>query len=369
MLYRRTITAQADVAFKPARAKDDGRPVSFQVDESMTVAHKLGFCPVIWFAHVKGCTAVNNFDGNAIHQFLTDEIRAHDFALSQRHRAAMFAGDPQWTEIGVEPGYNPTSPGRTPVLPASLDGMPGSPVTGGYLDGGGGGAGTSKARRKSPGTVWQYPGKSLETDVKLHTLPGDALTAISDHAKDIRAKICEALGVVFIDPESLPNESRLSGKALESFKARQLDKVNYYRADFGDHFILKALAMLIRIAIECKVPIDGLEVLAKATQNKSWSWISPPVELVWGEYFHPTGEEENYLIMASKAALEAGFMTKRATVELRKKILGIRDVDAFMAELEKENEENQQKEVDMAKAMKPPPAPGAAKPAAKGPSK
>lgn len=370
MLYRRVIDGQYDISYLQVEAREDGKPPKWTPDPKLTFQHGYGYCPVVWYAHLRGCAVVNEFDGKAIHANLTDEIRAHDFALSQRHRAALYAGDPQWTEIGVEPGFNPTSSGRRASVPASLNGRPGDAPTSSYEEAT---PSESKVRKKAPGTVWQYGGKNPEVKVELHTLPADALAAIDAHAKDLRAKICEALGVVFVEPESLPNESRLSGKALESFKSRQLDKVNYYRADFGDHLVAPALGMLIRIALDKKLPIKNLELLRKPTRSESWSWVSPPIELVWGEYFRPSGEEEELLIRASAEALTAGFMTRRQTVELRKGILGIRDVDQFMAELDKEREENQQSELDMAKAMKPPPgAPGAkpaAKPAAKDSSK
>ena len=364
-LYKRRIDDKEDVTFLPAKARDDGTQPKWTRDKERTFLHGLGFCPVVWFAHLKGCSAVNDYDGKALHEHLTDEIRALDFSLSQKHRAALYAGDPQWTEIGVEPGFNPTGRGRKADMPASLQGLPGEARTGSYVGVADNGSGGSRARRKSPGTIWQYPGKAIETKVELHSLPADALGAIDAHAKDLKSKISEGLGVVFMDLESVPEESRLSGKALESFKSRQLDKINYYRSDFGDRFVIPAISMLLRIVIECKVPIKGIDVIETAVLDKTWSWVAPPMELIWGDYFEPSGEEENYLIMASAAALNAGFMTRRATVEQRKNILKIRDVDAFMKELDAEREENNKTQVDMAVAAKPPEA-GEAKPAAKG---
>ena len=350
-LYRRTIDSTHDVTYHPADARQDAREPSWRVDNEKTVTHGLGFCPVVWFPHLKGCTAVNDFDGKAIHEHLTDEIRAHDFALSQRHRAALYAGDPQWTEIGVSPGYNPTSTGRRAVVPASTFGRPGERAHAAYVSD----HAPSKARKKSPGTVWQYEGKSTDVKVQLHALPGDALKALDDHAKDLRTKICEALGVVFVGPESLPNESRLSGKALESFKAPQIDRVNYYRSDFGDRFIIPALGMLLRIALETNLEIEGLDVVREVQSTTvNWSWHAPPLDLVWGDYFQPSGEEEELLVRSAAQALTAGIATRRVIVEKLHNILGIRDVESYMTELEAEREENQKQEVDMAVAMKPP---------------
>lgn len=359
-LYRRVIDAAQDVTFLPAEAKPDGTEPSWKVD--VAVPHGLGFCPVVWFPHMRGCQVVSDFDGRAIHEHLTDEIRAHDFTLSQRHRAALYAGDPQWTEIGVEPGYNPTQTVRKAEVPASFTGRPGEAPHAAYVSEA---PGTGRARKKSPGGVWQYPGKNPEVKVELHTLPGDALQALDNHARDLRAKIAESLGVVFVDAESLPNESRLSGRALESFKARQLDRVDYYRSDFGDRFLLPALGMLLRIALKVRLRVEGLDVVAKQI-TPEWSWHAPPIDFVWGDYFRPSGEEEELMIRAAVQAKEGGFATTRIIVEKLRSVLGVRDVDAYMVELKKEQAEAQKRDEAMlaaeakAKAAaKPAPSPGA----------
>lgn len=360
-LFRRTITATEDIQYAPATGLPDGKEPSWKKER--VVEHGLGFCPVVWFAHLKGCAAVNDFDGQAIHAHLTDEIRAHDFALSQRHRAALYAGDPQWTEIGVEPGYNPTGPGaRKAEVPATTFGRPGENVVGGWVSEP---ASKGKARKKSPGTVWQYPGKNPETKVELHALPGDALDAIDKHARDLRSKLSEALGVVFLDLEALPNESRLSGRALESAKARQLDRVNYYRSDFGDKFLLPALGMLLRIAIEAGLKIEGLDVVKKLTSGEDWSWHFPPIDLAWGDYFRPSGEEEFLLMQAAEKAKTCGIATTRVLVEKLRSVLGIKDVDAYMDELKEEQEEAMAREQEMLETEAKIAATHAPKPAAK----
>jgi hypothetical protein len=360
-LFRRTIDAQHDITYQPVEAKPDGSEPRWTV--ATTHTHGFGFCPVVWYPHLKGCSAVNDFDGRALHEHLTDEIRSHDFALSQRHRAALYAGDPQWTEIGVEPGYNPTSTGRRAEVPASTFGRPGEVATGAWVSEP---RSLSRARKKSPGTVWQYPGKAQEVKVQLHTLSGDALKALDDHARDLRNKIAESLGVVFLDAVDLPNESRLSGRALESFKARQLDRVDYYRSDFGDRFILPALGMLLRIAIVTGLKIEGLEVVKKLSEEKDWSWHSPNLDLVWGDYFRPSGEEEQLMIQAAAQAKEAGIATTKILVEKLRSVLGVRDVDAYMVELEAEKQDEMAKQKEMldaeakaSAAAKPAPAPSA----------
>lgn len=363
-LYRRIVNKTQDIIFKPAKAREDGKEPTWVVDSE--IAHGFGFCPVVWYAHMRGCAVHNEYDGKAIHQHLTDEIRAHDFALSQRHRAAMYAGDPQWTEIGVEPGYNPTSKGRVAHLPNAFSPRPGTSQQSAWES-----EATSfngAARQKTPGGVWQYNGKNPEVKVQMHTLPGDALTALDNNAKDLRKKLSESLGVVFLDIESLPNESRMSGRAFESVKAQQLDRIDYYRSDFGDKFLRPALGMLLRIALVKEMKVKGLDIVQRqiTAAGESWSWHSPPVDFVWGDYFKPSGEEELALMQGAKFAKDAGIATTRILVEKLRSVLGIRDVDAYMQELEKEKEEAKAEQKEMLDAEAKATAAARPKPAAIG---
>ncbi len=333
-LYRRVIDGVRDVTYLPGDARADAIEPQWKEDPAQTITHGLGFCPVVWYPHMRGCAIVGDFDGRAIHEHLTDEIRGHDFSLSQRHRAALYAGDPQWTEIGVEPGYNPTSAGRRVEVPASVTGTKGEKPHAVYVSGKPG----RKARKKSPGVVWQYEGKAGEVEVKLHALPGDALKALDDHARDLRVKLAESLGVVFLDPESMPQGSTMSGRFLEAIKARQLDRCDNYRSDFGDRFLLPAIGMLVRIARAKKLRIQGIEavnaVIDKAAEQ--WSWHAPPIALAWGRYFRLDAEEEAKVVDLVIKAKEGGVSTIRAAVEKLRSVFDIKDVDAFLDELETE---------------------------------
>lgn len=255
MVYRREIDAKTDVTMAPALASV--MKPNWQSAENGAIEHGLGFCPVVWYPFFRGCSIAGQIDGNAPHQNLLDEIRAHDVASSQRHRAALYAGDPQWTECGVEPGSNPSTVGKiAPVLMTRDGGPPTSdnPVLGEYH--GESGRNPNTGRKKHPGTVWQY--ENEKAVVELHQLNGDALKAVSENAADIRMKIMQALAYVPLDPESAHvMRGSLSGKALESLRERQLNRDDRIRDDFGDCFIKPSTTMLLRI---CQAKAKGLRV-------------------------------------------------------------------------------------------------------------
>lgn len=249
-LYRRVIDETSDTTYLPLLADPNGRPpqlAAWSPDPARSVKHGLGFCPVVWYAHMRGPVSEATFDGNAVHELLEDEIRAHDYALSMRHSAALYAGEPQWTEIGVEQGSNPSTPadGNAGIaVHASRLGGPASasnPMTGTFRS-----PSRMTGRKKGARHVWQYENDNAK--VTLHTLPGEALKALDEHARDVRQKLCECLAVVFLDPENIKFAATLSGKALESVKRRQLDRMDIYRDDFGDGWIKPSGAMVLRIS-------------------------------------------------------------------------------------------------------------------------
>ncbi len=333
-MYRRVINAQTDTTYKPKRLD-----VKSNWIEDVKVTHGLGFCPVIWYAHQKGCSTVVEYDGHAIHEHLLDEITALDFTLSQRHRAALYAGDPQWSETGVDPGTNPAPGGRQasfgPV--GTVDSFNDRPRRGG-----------GNVRKKSPGDVWQY--ESPDAKVTLHTLPGDALTSLDNHASDLKLKICEGLGVVFLDPQDIPRGGELSARAIAALKARQLDRCDSSRSDFGDLCLRPLVAMLLRIVTvrPAGLKLPGLKkVQSLLTQLLERGLL---LRLDWGAYSQPEPAEELALVQAATLALEKGIATTRSAVLMCKDVLGIEDIDEHMATLETEKAERQAQAMDQMKA-------------------
>lgn len=334
-LYRRVIDAQRDVTFLPADASINSIP-KWQEDPQQTFNHGLGFCPVIWYAFMRGASGIDKFDGRAIHAHLLDEIRALDMALSMRHRAALYAGDPQWTETGVEPGYVPTEPGEIISIPATAQGgliTSENQPTGEYRQ-----PKKESGRKKGPGEVWQY--ESPDVKVQLHTLPGDAFTSINEHIKDLRVKLGESLSVVFLDLEAVKFASALSGKALDILRERQLDRCEQYRDDFGTRFLLPALGMLLRIVTKmfASLKVSGIKqalpILAKFDLEQ---WLPPSLSIIWGPFFRPDIAEQQLTVAM---VVQAGHLITRSMgLEKLKTVFPFENVDLILKQLEEEAQE------------------------------
>jgi len=130
-------------------------------------------------------------------------------------------------------------------------------------------------RKKGPGYVWRYP--NTETRVEYLTVPATALKVLDENARDLRIKLQEALGVVFLDPENIKFAATTSGKALEAIKQKQIDRCDQYRDDLTDNFLLPTLDMQLRIAHKLgaglRVPgIDKVQaMLAKFDQADAFA--------------------------------------------------------------------------------------------------
>jgi hypothetical protein len=349
-LYRRVVDESRDVTYKPVKAPLDGRKVTWVEDPDRSVVHGLGFCPVVWYAHMVGVTTAEQVDGVPIHAHCLDEIEALDFGLSQWHRASFYAGDPLIVETGVANG-RPMADGvglGDRAVPSSLSGGPladKNPENGSYVAAHGGHR--KPARKKGPGMVWSYSSKDSKVDILA--LPGDALKVIQDNCRDLREKVAESLGVVFSDPDTVRFASALSGKAQQMLRQRQLDRCDQYRDDIGDGFVIPVVQMLLRL---CRTLGTGIKSRAIRDAAKASEKLGekPGITLRWGDYYAPEPAEEKATAEALAAIDKIVPLPMRIKLQKLARILDIENVDAVLEEIEAEQEEREAKAQEQAEA-------------------
>lgn len=371
LFFRRVIDTERDVTYLPGVARDDGIEPKWVEDKSKTVAHGLGFCPVVPHKFRSVSSIVSETDGHAIHARVLDELDAFNLEASTRHEGAMYSL-PQKYEIGVDPGYNPTGTVPQGMLYDAQQAVPGtagggfsnpvdnkatshynSPVYRSSLQG---------SRKQGPGSVWQY----ANPDVELGQLKLDAgaLEALASTMADLRARICEALAWVALNPEEIKFAAALSGKALERLMARQLNRVSKDRDGFGKGYLLKSYCMLLRIAQKtapglklrgldkAKAALDSFVVTSgelNADGTPRSTWTDPPLSLRWGAWFQPLPDDDLKLVNTVKEALTASpsLITRRTAVEKLSRVFDVGDVNAYLESLEKESKERSELESRM----------------------
>ncbi len=350
MQFRRVIDSKADTTFLPCEVKDDKDfPVPSVPDKDKTFEHNFGFCPAIWYAHRATFSDSQDFDGRPIHWGLASQLDALHFAYSQRHRAAMYCGDPQFWETGIDPDQKPQNMGRTAVAPQPTSMNPqGLAKNDGWAFGTGGGS--KPARKKGPGAVWQY--ESPDAKVGMMTLPGDALKGIDMHAADLRIKICEALGITFVDPSQLKGAGDISGKTLAFIFALQVATCNALREDFGRKCLLPLLNLIYQVILSPAASggalyLAGVKDLVSIFEKfrapvgsdpgALTSWFEPAQQLIWGAYFEASDVDEATQGAVAQLAHEAGLITLTTAVEHIRGIFAISNVDQYVKKLEEEN--------------------------------
>ena len=336
--YLRIIDATNDTTYLPAEIWDkaDSGPVT--PDPLQTRPHGFSFCPVVWYSHRKEAAATNDVDGKAIHQKATTQVEALDFTISQRFRAGLYAGDPQWSITGVSPDDGPGAQGRRPNVPAmnadvpaAQRGFDGSM----YLASNGGGA-----IRKGPGEIWRT--ESPDAKVTQHTLPGDALKSLQDNEADLLAKLSDSLGVVIIDGSTVKGAGDLSGRTLAFVFSSQLNLVSEFRDEFGRNCILPVICMFYRMLIAVsgvgvylpgvKKALPILLKFQKSITSGGSIWVDPQIKLKWGDYFDPSDTDEATRVQTAIQALTASppLITHASAVEHIKSVFAISNVDQYV---------------------------------------
>ena len=358
--YRRVIDAQSDTIYVSVIVESKTAfPVPSTPDKTRSIKHGFGFCPVVWWRCMASAEPGIDIDGRAIHEKVCDAVQALDTSLSQRHRAALYCGDPQWFMTGVDPA-NPVGPsGRQAVTPTP-DNPTGDPRKQGQWGAAFNGNANKNVTKKGPGVVWATENPSASA--QLITLPGDALAAIDAHANDLLNKISEAMHVVRLDPIALRGSADISAKAMIIMYAKQLSRVAQIRQDFGDKCMMPVLNLFYRmmIAKADAVFVPGLAkvipILMKSARVFAGGvnvWFGPKLDTKWPDYFEPSDADETAQIANSIAALTAPtpLITLLSAVEHIKSVFRISDCAKYVEALEAERAKRQANAVANAGAL------------------
>ena len=386
--YLRVIDTVADTVYLPLEIWDE-RDAGINAASgaiASQVMHGFGLCPVHWYAHALESLSAISVDGRALHEGMIPLVEQYDLALSQRHRAAIYAGDPQLIATGVDDGDAIGRRGRSAVVRPEVGDTNRQWSTALY----GSGQGGDKLRRGA-GEFWRT--ENPDAKFKLLTLPGDGLKSLADNVTDLQARVSDALGVVNVDPGALGGSGDLSGRTLSFVFSKQINRVSQLREDLGRNCIIPTLNLFYRmiVAQPLGVYLPGIKLVlpilqrfmvavddGTGTGNTIPMWIAPMLKLKWGDYFEPSDVDEATRAATAIAAYNGKLITLSSAVEHIRSVFAISSVDQYVKTLAAEVAQRQATAMANATAMNAPAGsapgtppvtlPSAAKPATGAPS-
>lgn len=335
MWHRREITARADRTYASVEVVEGQPPRWGDYTET-----PLECCPVVWVRNDAEATASpDQIDGHALIEGLEDEVEALDFELSQLYRNALYNGEPQLVQIGVDGDAPMVAPqGRTAneggfswlnsVAPGWL-----RPLTNGS---GGGGA---SATKKAPGKLWKLPQGG---DAKMVESTGAGAAIIAGAIKELRRVLTDASGVVLFDVDSAGGGD-LAARTLAMLHAPMIDHADNLRVEYGDA-LARILDMMLRVLSGTLATSQGVllrtydaaaPVLARlygVGPDRARRWLGPSLSLAWGAYFEPSAQDRAAAVdTAMKASGGQPVLSHRAAVASVASLFGVTDVDAEVA--------------------------------------
>ena len=353
-LFRRRIDRDVDITFQPVEAKAGFVREQYNWVAEVKFEHGLGFVPAVWWAFGKDEAFVGSMDGQAIQRLLLDEVDALNRAHSQHNRAALYAGDPQWVETGVEQGHNPTGA------------APEGGIWRGYHDEMGqlsedpaivaregrawigAGAGHEEKRKKGPGEIWRYG--NPDARVELKTLPGDALDGISRDQDRLARIISDGLSWVRPDPGEFSrqglNFQNLSGESMRWLYRRMTIRCGQFREWFTDFWLTPLLGIFVRLVAANQ---DGVLLESKAAAPMAVAKFTVPIggvpeflglslRLTWTDFFADTQLDMERRSKRVRDDLKAGIITLETAVKVIASTYKIDDAKAYAKLLEAEQE-------------------------------
>ena len=328
-VYRREITASEDRTYAVQEIVE-GRDIDWSTAPHTSIP--LECCPVVWVRNDAEATATHDqIDGHALIEGLEDEIEALDFELSQLYRNALYNGEPQLVQIGVDGDALSGPVGQT-----AGGSSPGFSWFNSVLPGWASRGGGETALKKAPGKLWKLPAGG---DAKMVESTGAGAAIIGGAIKELRRVLCDASGVTLFDADSLGGGD-LAARTLQIMHAPMLDHADNLRVEYGDALV-RILDVMLRVLASAQARAGGVMLasydaaapalarLYGVGDGGARKWIGPTLTLAWGDYFTPSSADKSAAIDAAlKANGNRPLLTTRTALASIAAMFGVADVDA-----------------------------------------
>ena len=273
--FMRRWDVQDETWFVPWKVADQaGKPVW---DRERSVAHRLGFVPLVWMRNLPGGDGV---DGTCTFRAAIETSVEIDYQLSQAGRGLKYSSDP--TLLLKEP--------------ATSDG--------------------SLVRSGSSAIV-----VSADGDAKMLEISGTASSAVIEYARALREMALESIHGNRSSADRM--SAAQSGRAMELLYAPLISLADNLRVSYGEDALLRLMRMVVRAS-----QIYPLKVFGKAMAPLS---SDERLSLKWGPWFSLTIADQAQQAQAVATATQAGVMSADTAVKALASTYDVEDVGAELA--------------------------------------
>ena len=256
-------------------------------DPRLTVTHRLGFVPWVWIKNLPGGSSTGDendgvctFDGAIETQI---EI---EYQLSQVGRGLKYSSDP--TLLIKEPAFGEQS---------------------------------EFVRSAANALVVSQNG-----DAELLELKGTASAAVLEYVRVLREAALETMHGNRTMADKL--SASQSGRAMELMHQALVWLAGHLRHSYGDNGLLTLLEMVAVTSRKMELTVKGRKILP----------IPEDAELLlrWPPWFEPTGTDMVEQANATATWRAAGAMSQQTAVRITAQTVGVDDVEAEIAEIQKD---------------------------------
>jgi hypothetical protein len=318
-LYRRIITDQVDIVYKPARL-EDGEANDWVPEEGLSVEHGLGYFPGVW---IQNQADSEDMDGDPDCDGAWQSMDAGDRLLAQLNMGTLVNLDP------------------TAVLAFDDKKVQG----GGGLE-----KGSRHALFVGEGGTANYmeiAGTGIELALKV--------------LKTIKQDVLDITRCVLLDPDQISGSAQ-SAKAIEYIFAPMTECADDLRDQYGPAIIAlmrlteKIARPLFGKTVELPPDEDGTPVIGKFVFDLPPRTVKTPdggsktepqklgpgggyVQLEWGPYFAPAVADDKAKVEVAASANQAGFIDTETAAASVASIFQVRDVKGVVQRAKEEIDE------------------------------
>ena len=263
--FARDWTDNEEIWYTPVTVADAKEGKAFTRDAKRSVAHKLGFVPIVWIKNLPGGDTIDGaptFPDEAI-----DTSIEIDYQLSQAGRGLKYSGDP--TLLLKEPAVgadNKIIKGGGNALVVGQDG-----------------------------------------DAKLLEINGSAVTAVIDYVRLLRELTIESMHGNRSNSEK--QAAAPSGKALELMNQALIWLADKLRISYGERGLLELINMIVKA--HAKVPL----MLKSGVKLPEFSTIEP-ITLRWPNWYSPTMQDMLDRATTLVKLCDAGLMSIETAIKV-----------------------------------------------------